>query len=69
MPKLSYTDIKDFETRYHSGEYVNQRMGQAFYNEFIDDIADEVGNLFYIGDKEAQKIIWENYWNSTYIGV
>lgn len=64
MRKLSYTEIQDFETRYYAGEYPHKRMGQAFYHEFLDDIADEVANLFYVGDdKESKRIIWENYWN------
>jgi len=64
MRKLSYTEVKNFENRYYAGKYPNQRLGQAFYNEFLDDVADEVANLFYVGDeKEAKKIIWANYWN------
>ena len=64
MRKLSYTEIKSFETLYFNGDFYHQRLGQAFYNEFIGEVADEVANLFYMGDdKEAQKVIWEKYWN------
>lgn len=61
MPKITTDEYIKFHQEYLATKPQHLRFGQAFFNKYLTH-DEEVGNLFYLTDKEEViRIIFVNY--------